>query len=85
MRRFGTILAERGLVEQDSGRSVRVSLGVPRAGTGGAEWECPFRIHGAGLSRVESGYGMPAWPKPWGRMAGRAPPLRASRPEEREA
>ena len=57
MRRFGTILAERGLVEQDSGRSVRVSLGVPRAGTGGAEWECPFRIRGAGLSQVEFGYG----------------------------
>ena len=57
MRRFGTILAERGLVEQDSGRSVRVSLGVPRPGTGGAEWECPFRIRGAGLSQVEFGYG----------------------------
>ncbi len=27
----------------------------------------------------------PPWPKPCGRMAGRAAPLRASRPEEREA
>ena len=58
MRRFGTILAERGLVEQDSGRSVRVSLGVPRAGTGGAEWECPFRIRSAGVSDVEFGRGL---------------------------
>jgi len=57
MRRFGTVLAERRLVEQDSGRIVRVALGAPRPGTGGAEWECPFRIRGAGLSRVESGYG----------------------------
>jgi hypothetical protein len=35
-----------------------VSLGAPRPGTGGAEWECPFRIHGAGISRIEFGYGV---------------------------
>jgi hypothetical protein len=55
---MGTILAERVLGEQDSGKIVRVSLGVPRRGTGGAEWECPFRIHGAGVSRLAFGYGV---------------------------
>ena len=58
MRRIGTILAERELAEQVSGKVVRVSLGAPRPGTEGAEWECPFRIHGAGISRVEFGYGI---------------------------
>ena len=58
MRRIGTILAERQLAEQVSGKVVRVSVGTPRPGTNGAEWECPFRIHGAGLSRVEFGYGV---------------------------
>jgi hypothetical protein len=58
MRRIGTILAERQLAEQESGKVVRVSLGAPRPGTDGADWECPFRIHGAGISRVEFGYGV---------------------------
>ena len=58
MRRIGTILAERQLAEQGSGKVVRVSIGAPRPGTGGADWECPFRIHGAGISRVEFGYGV---------------------------
>jgi hypothetical protein len=58
MGRMGTILAERVLGEQDSGKVVRVSLGAPRPGTGGAEWECPFRIHGAGVSRLAFGYGI---------------------------
>ncbi len=58
MRRFGTILAERLLAEQASGKVVRVSLGVPRAGTDDADWECPFRISGAGISRVEFGRGI---------------------------
>ena len=58
MRRIGTILAERRLVVRDSGEVVRVSLGAPRPGTDGAEWACPFRIHGAGISRVEFGYGV---------------------------
>jgi hypothetical protein len=56
-RRIGTILAERLLGEQGSGRVVRVSLGAPRPRTNG-DWECPFRIHGAGISRVEFGYGI---------------------------
>lgn len=58
MRRLGTILAERRLGDQASGKVVRVALGAPRPGTGGAEWECPFRIHGAGVSRIEFGYGV---------------------------
>jgi hypothetical protein len=58
MRRIGTILAERLLGEKGSGNVVRVSLGAPRPGTDGADWACPFRIHGAGISRVEFGYGV---------------------------
>lgn len=60
MRRLGTILAERRLADQASGKIVRVSLGAPRPGTDGADWECPFRIHGAGISRLESGHGIDA-------------------------
>jgi hypothetical protein len=58
MRRLGTIIAERRLAEQVSGTVVRVSLGAPRPVTDGADWECPFRIHGSGISRVEFGYGI---------------------------
>ena len=58
MRRIGTILAERQLAEQVSGKVVKVSLGVPRPITDDADWECPFRISGAGISRVEFGRGI---------------------------
>lgn len=58
MRRIGTILAERLLAAPGSAAVVRVSLGVPRQLSGDADWECPFRIHGAGISRVESGRGI---------------------------
>ena len=58
MRRIGTILAQRQLADRTSGKVVRVSLGMPRPGTGEADWECPFRISGAGISRVESGRGI---------------------------
>lgn len=57
MRHLGTTLAERRLVEERSGKIVRVSLGIPRAGADGARWECPFRIRGAGVSRLDFGYG----------------------------
>jgi hypothetical protein len=57
IRRIGTILAERRLAEQVTGKVVRVSLGTPRPRADG-DWECPFRIHGAGISRVEFGYGI---------------------------
>ena len=59
MRRIGTILAERRAGRAGhSGKVVRVSLGAPRPRTEDADWECPFRIHGAGVSRVEFGYGI---------------------------
>jgi hypothetical protein len=58
MRRFGPILAERLLGEPGSAKVVRVSLGTPRPGADGVDWECPFRLHGAGISRVEFGYGI---------------------------
>ena len=58
MRRIGTILAERELADRTSGKVVRVSLGVPRARTADADWECPFRISGAGISRLECGRGI---------------------------
>lgn len=57
MARLGPILAERRLGDRASGAVVRVSLGVPRRGTDGAPWECPFRISGAGVRRVEFGHG----------------------------
>ena len=57
MRRVGTILAERRLAEQVSGKVVRVWLGSPRPGADGAPWECAFRIRGAGISRLDFGYG----------------------------
>ena len=58
MRGLGTILAERRLGDEASGKVVRVSLGAPRPGTRGADWECPFRIGGAGISRLGYGYGI---------------------------
>ena len=54
--RIGTILAERQLVSGD-GAAVRVAIGVPRRVQNG-DWACPFRIHGAGVSRVDHGYGV---------------------------
>jgi hypothetical protein len=49
-------MAERRLVTPD-GAAVRVAIGVPRRRKE-AEWACPFRIHGAGISRVDYGYGV---------------------------
>lgn len=58
--RIGTIIAERRLVVRDGGGEVRVAIGVPRRDRNGVDWACPFRIHGAGISRVEYGYGVDA-------------------------
>jgi len=55
--RIGTVIADRRLVAPD-GRAVRVVVGVPRRHRNGVDWACPFRIHGAGVSRVERGYGV---------------------------
>jgi hypothetical protein len=56
--RIGTVLAERRLVTAGDGAAVRVAIGVPRRDRDGVDWACPFRIHGAGVSRVEYGYGV---------------------------
>ena len=58
--RIGTIIAERRLVVRDGGGEVRVAIGVPRRDRNGFDWACPFRVHGAGVSRVERGYGVDA-------------------------
>lgn len=59
---FGAVIAERTLVVGDRGtRTVVVSLGTPRpSDLGEDEWECPFRIKGAGLAIVEFGRGVDA-------------------------
>jgi hypothetical protein len=54
--RIGTIIAERRLVARDGG-VVRVAIGVPRR-RNEADWACPLRIHGAGVTRVEYGCGV---------------------------
>ena len=58
MRRpFGPVIAQRRLVSRDHWRKrLRVSLGKPRWNK--REWECPFRISGAGVSELEFGYGL---------------------------
>lgn len=58
--RIGTIIAERRLIVRDSGAEVRVAIGVPRRVGNGIDWACPFRIAGAGLARVDHGYGIDA-------------------------
>ena len=62
MAAFGTVIAERRLVDRDSPRRrVTVSIGCPRPDpVGGGDWECPFRITGAGLRRLEYGRGVDA-------------------------
>src|SRR5215475_13152552 len=58
---FGEVIGERRLVERDNGRkSVIVTLGKPRKVSGQNDWECPFRVKGAGINRVEYGYGVDA-------------------------
>jgi hypothetical protein len=60
-KRLGEIIAERKLVVGDRGtRTVVVSLGRPRPAGVDLEWECPFRIKGAGLDTVEFGRGIDA-------------------------
>jgi hypothetical protein len=54
---FGTVIAERRLAVRDTKTSVRVSIGAPRPEGNGAPWACPFRIAGAGTSRVGHGLG----------------------------
>ena len=59
MPRFGAVIAERRLVVRGAAkRRVVVSLGTPRRRRGQTDWECPFRIRGAGLTSLEYGYGV---------------------------
>jgi hypothetical protein len=62
MARFGVVIAERRLVLRDDPRRViTVSIGSPRRHRGDDdEWECPFRITGAGVRRLEYGRGLDA-------------------------
>lgn len=59
--RFGVVIGTRTLVTRDkSRRTLTVSLGKPRRMKGNTDWECPFRIHGAGITTIEYGYGVDA-------------------------
>jgi hypothetical protein len=61
-RSFGTVIAERRLHRRGAlRRSVVVSLGKPRKTKGFDDWECPFRISGAGIRRVEDSRGVDAF------------------------
>lgn len=59
MRKFGEVIAERRLVVRGAPQKrVVVSLGAPRRRRGETDWECPFRIRGAGITSFEYGYGV---------------------------
>jgi hypothetical protein len=59
---FGPVIAERRLHPRGAPRrSVVVALGRPRKRNGSDEWECPFRIAGAGIRHVEYGRGIDAF------------------------
>ena len=54
IRPFCTPIAERRLNPRGaSRRSVVVSLGKPRKTKGADDWNCPFRIRGAGIHKVD--------------------------------
>ena len=59
---LGTVIAERRLhVRGSPRRTVLVSLGRPRPTKGHDDWNCPFRIAGAGIRVVDSGLGVDAF------------------------
>jgi len=61
---FGPVIAERRLHPRGAPRrSVVVALGRPRKtkGSDDWDWECPFRIAGAGIRQVEYGRGIDAF------------------------
>ena len=59
--RVGSVIGKRRLVCRDAPRkTLVVTLGRPRRTKGHQDWECPFRIKGAGLARLEFGYGVDA-------------------------
>jgi hypothetical protein len=56
---FGDVIGRRRLHITGAPRQiVTVSLGKPRPTPGTPDWECPFRIRGAGINRVDYGYGV---------------------------
>jgi hypothetical protein len=60
--RLGTIIAERRLhIRGAPLRTVVVSLGKPRKIRGSSDWQCPFRIEGAGIHQHERGCGIDAF------------------------
>jgi hypothetical protein len=55
------VIGERRLVFRDAPRKkLVVTLGSPRRMKGHQDWECPFRIKGPGVARLEFGYGVDA-------------------------
>ena len=58
---FGPVLGQRKLSTRGTApRPVTVTLGQPRLPKGERDWECPFRISGAGIRVLEYGYGVDA-------------------------
>src|SRR6059036_3868983 len=59
--KVGNVIGERRLVFRDAPRkTLVVTLGKPRRMKGHQDWECPFRIKGPGVARLEFGYGVDA-------------------------
>jgi len=57
----GSVIGVRRLLYRDAPeKKVVVTLGKPRRSKGREEWECPFRIKGPGVARLEFGYGVDA-------------------------
>lgn len=57
----GKVIGERRLVFRDAPRKkLVVTLGTPRRTKDHQDWECPFRIKGPGVTRLEFGYGVDA-------------------------
>ena len=60
-RRLGNVIGERRLEFRDAPRKkLVVTLGKPRRTKGHQDWECPFRIKGAGVACLEFGHGVDA-------------------------
>ena len=59
--KVGDVIGERRLVFRDTPRKkLIVTLGKPRRMKGRRDWECPFRIKGLEVARLEFGYGVDA-------------------------
>lgn len=59
--KVGSVIGVRRLLYRDAPtKKLVVTLGKPRRSKGRQEWECPFRIKGPGVARLEFGYGVDA-------------------------